>query len=140
MKGITVRTGRLDDDLLGGWDPVTRTIWLDARLTPIERRCTLAHELVHAERADGACASDWHDRKRERQVSVEAAYRLVSLTALADALRWCIDEHELAEELHVDFDTIRVRLDGLSFDEHEMLDEMLWDCPEQSERGYGLNN
>lgn len=43
--GIPVRVVRLPDGLAGCTDG-TR-IWVDDRLTLTERRCTLAHELVH---------------------------------------------------------------------------------------------
>ena len=126
MDKIVIRTARLEDGVMGGWDPHTRTIWLDDRLTPGERRSTLTHERIHAERGDTDCASDWHTAKQERLVRFETARRLIGFTGLAEALKWCRDEHELAEHFGVDVDTVLARLEGLSFAEREMLDELVW--------------
>ena len=43
--GIPVHTLRLPDQLAGCTDG-TR-VWVDDRLTAVERRCTIGHELVH---------------------------------------------------------------------------------------------
>lgn len=83
-----------------------------------QRRCTATHELVHAERGhQGAC-----DRRLERKVDEEAARRLIPLDALAEALLWCVDEWELAEDLWVDQATVRVRLDTLAVWEQQYVD------------------
>lgn len=96
----------------GWWDPDRRTIWVDPGLSQAERRSTIAHELVHAERGDESCAavSDWHEQKQERAVDQEAARRLITLEQLVDALLWTRDLGELAEELWVDVETLRTRL------------------------------
>lgn len=100
---------------VGWWNLATRTVFLDSRLSQIVRRCTLAHELVHAERGDdGRCASAWHENKLEVQVHAEAARRLIGLEHLALALLLHEHEHDQAEELWVDIDTLRARLAGLS--------------------------
>src|SRR6478735_535230 len=93
---LRVRTAPLGDGRMGLWDERTRTIWLDAGLSSAERRCTLVHELVHAERGDVPCGHPLLDRRQERRVEREAARRLVALEALADAVRWSRDEHEVA--------------------------------------------
>lgn len=59
-----------------------RVIWMDPRLTQVQRRCTIAHEAVHCERGVPA------DAREERAVEVIAARRLVALDALVDALVW----------------------------------------------------
>lgn len=72
-------------------------IRLDKRLLQVERRCTLAHELVHLEAGEGrACTPS-----REREVNQIAAARLISLEALVKAARWARGPLELAEELWV---------------------------------------
>lgn len=87
----------------------SRTITLDPRLLQVERRCTITHELVHIER--GPVPADPRLAAREESyVEQEAARRLITLEALADALAWCHDEYEAADELWVDVDTLRVRL------------------------------
>ncbi len=116
---------RLPDDVLGWWDPATSTIHLDDRLTPVERRCVLAHEQIHAEREDRPCPLPWLDAKRESQVEAETARRLIPLERLARALRCCVDVHELADELHVTVDYVRIRLDRLTVGERDHLDLVL---------------
>lgn len=112
--GVNIKTTRLPDDLMGLWDPQSRTIWLDDRLTANERRCTLEHERVHAERGDGPCATAWHQAKQELSVDREAARRLIDLEDLVDAILRSQDERELAELLHVDVDTCLTRLANLT--------------------------
>lgn len=105
----------LPTGLLGYWHAPARTIVLDSGLTQVERRCTLAHELVHVERGDdGQCSSDWHENKLELQVHAAAARRLIGLPELGLAL--ILHEHEVdqADELWVDVQTLQVRLAGLS--------------------------
>jgi hypothetical protein len=47
-------------------------------------------------------------------VSERAARWLLPIEAVADALVWCSDDHELAEELWVDLFTVRCRLQTLT--------------------------
>lgn len=103
-----------------------RLVVIHPDLTQAERRSTLAHELVHAERGDEPCVSGWHEGKQERLVSELAARQLISLDRLTDALRWSQDEHELAEELWVDADTVRARLDTLTITEQDHIESRLW--------------
>lgn len=76
-----------------------------------QRRCTLAHELVHLERGVGDCGP-W-SAAEELQVHAEAARRLISVPALAHAIRELGGDHHLgalAHLLDVDGQTARVRL------------------------------
>lgn len=107
-----------------------RRIWLCATLTQAERRCTLTHELVHRERGsvpeDPVAAA-----AEERAVDAIAARRLITLSALADALRWSRHPREVADELWVDEPTLQTRmstLDPLEVAEleHALEGEWLW--------------
>nr|WP_084813969.1 MULTISPECIES: ImmA/IrrE family metallo-endopeptidase [Dermabacter] len=85
-------------------------IRLDKRLLQVERRCTLAHELVHLEAGEGrACTAS-----REREVNRVAAARLISLEALVAASRWARDPAELAEELWVTRSMLEARCETLT--------------------------
>lgn len=85
-------------------------IRLDRRLLQVERRCTLAHELVHLEAGEGrACTV-----AREREVDRVAAARLVSFDALVAASRWARDPVELAEELWVTPSMLEARCETLT--------------------------
>lgn len=100
-------------ELDGYYDSASHTIWLHRGLTQAEMRCTLAHEIVHAERHDQPCEDRALDVRQEASVEREAARRLIGLADLADALRWTGSESEAAELLHVDLHMLRARLASL---------------------------
>lgn len=81
-------------------------IWLDPNLSQAERRCTLAHELEHIRQGHRGCQPP----AVEALVHEAAARRLIPFEQLLDAMRWAWHVHELADELWVDEDTVRVRL------------------------------
>ena len=110
---------------MGLWDEATRTVWLDCGLTGVERRCTLVHELVHAERGDVPCEDPVLAVRQERIVDREAARRLVPVALLADGLRWTVRAEELAAVLEVDLATLRTRLRCLTDAERAAIGERL---------------
>lgn len=118
---VVVRTCPLPGDLLGLWDEATRTVWLHDDLTSAERRSTLVHELVHAERGDVPCGDDALDARQEARVEREAARRLLPIDVLADVVTWAVDPHEAAAELDVDVDVLTARLSSLTRAEQELL-------------------
>jgi hypothetical protein len=120
IKVVDLPTG-----LMGLWDQSARTLWLDSGLTPAERRSTLAHELVHAERGDVPCGDPVLDARQERRVEHEAARRLLPVAVLADALRWSDRPSEVAALLDVDPSMLAARLESLSPREALVLDELL---------------
>lgn len=90
-------------------------IALRAGTSAAQQRCTLAHELVHLERGGGGCGP-WSGRE-EFLVHAEAARRLVSLDALADAMCELGGDHSvgaLARLVDVDTETARLRLQLLT--------------------------
>lgn len=96
------------DDILGTWDLGERRIRLHPRASQVQRRCTIAHELVHAELGHDGC----QNQDVERMVMHEAARRLISVDALADEALVHEDDLEgLADALWVDLDTLRARMD-----------------------------
>jgi Zn-dependent peptidase ImmA (M78 family) len=108
--------GRLLGDLRY---PVIR---LRASSSAAQRRCTLAHEIVHLERGVGACGP-WAERE-EQLVEAEVARRLVPLPALVAALQslgGTEDAAALAAALDVDRQTLRTRLALLSAEEHRAI-------------------
>lgn len=128
LAHITVRWTRDDEELDGalGWYYVdTNEIVLDDRQTQAERRSTLAHELVHAERRDQPCGSVILDARQETLVERIAARRLIPIRALGEALAWSRDLVEVADELWVDVATVRARLNHLHPAERGYLRERL---------------
>lgn len=88
---------------LGSWCQVSRHVRLHPELTQAERRCTLTHELIHAERGDTSCDPSVHR---------EAARRLIATRDLLAAVAFYGEDWPaVAEELWVDEDTLQVRLD-----------------------------
>lgn len=85
------------------WLPDRRAIVMDDRLTRIERRCALAHELAHADMGDEDCAriNSRVDSKQEKRADNTAALRLVELDDLIDALKWSSHLDEVATDLEV---------------------------------------
>lgn len=94
---------------LGSWSLRERRITMDPRQSQAQKRCTITHELVRVERG--------HDGPQPPAVDLavrkEAAKRLISIYALADAIVWTENRDELAYELWVDRATVDARLDHL---------------------------
>lgn len=130
MPDVTIRVAELGDDTLGWSDPRTRTIFLHKRQTQRQMRCTLAHELEHLRHGDEVpeSLSPVLATRQEIAACVRSARRLIGLDALIDALRWSQDEQELAEELHVDVETVKIRLLTLTPAEHAVIDERVWEA------------
>lgn len=99
-----------------------KTVTLDPHQDQAQRRSTLAHELVHLER--GPFAEGCRERE-ERTVDDVAARRLITLDQLAGALVWAYDVVELARELWVDVEIVRVRMANLTEDEGRELERRL---------------
>lgn len=118
----------LSDGVLGCWAPDVRTIYLSPDLDQAERRSTLTHELVHAIRGDQPCVSTILELRQEAIVEAEAARLLIPLIDLAEALMWCRDEAELAEEMWVDEGLVRARLAALTDVDKAFLEVALWDA------------
>lgn len=89
-----------------------------------ERRCTIAHELVHDERR--VYPIDRVLRARE-ELAVEriAARRLIALDQLVDVLCWTRRTEEVAEELWVDVPMLVALVQSLDDRERDWIDEQL---------------
>lgn len=86
-----------------------RRIWLDSRLTQVERRCTLAHELVHIKAGHTGCQPTAVEARVE---AAAARYLLPDAAAIGDALVWARGRLPVAaDELWVDVPTLTTRLD-----------------------------
>ncbi|MGP5099713.1 MULTISPECIES: ImmA/IrrE family metallo-endopeptidase [Brachybacterium] len=79
------------------------------RLYQVERRCALAHELIHLERGNtGECSP-----ALQAEASREAARWLIPWEQLLAAVRWSRGESELADELWVTVPILRARTGAL---------------------------
>jgi hypothetical protein len=120
---VEVRLAPLGGRLLGELRyPV---ITLRAGTSAAQRRCTLAHEIVHLERGGGGCGP-WAARE-ERLVHREAARRLITSGELRAAIAELgpeADRRSLARALEVDRETLVVRLQLLSEAEWRQMAEV----------------
>jgi len=127
--GVDVVVEPMTGDLLGELRNGGRLIALRAGTSAAQRRCTLAHELVHLRRGVRECGP-WSARE-EHVVHSAAARRLISLPELARALRergGDDDPAELAATLEVDRETLALRLADLSPGERAVLGRQLAGC------------
>lgn len=109
QPNITVRYDDLGDTL-GYCDTHTRTIWLHEAMGTTQRRCTLAHELIHLQR--GGLPDDPVAAAEEEQLVDRITARLLipHLDELADVLSHTGSHREAARVLHVDVATLAARL------------------------------
>lgn len=105
-------------------DWLTGTVSIELGLTQAERRCTLAHELVHIERGP-VPADPWLAAREESQVERVMARRLIDIHDLGEALAWSRHDVEVADELWVDTATLRARINTLTADERAYLEARL---------------
>ncbi|MGE2714226.1 ImmA/IrrE family metallo-endopeptidase [Mycolicibacterium litorale] len=107
-------------------------ILIDQHQLQVERRCTVAHELVHDERRVFPAVPALRARE-EALVERTAARRLIALPDLVDALRACSSRHahDLADHLWVDLPMLEARMNALdpveiAELEHHLEDQWLW--------------
>ena len=112
---VEVRIAALPDGILGEIRGGGELIVLRRGTTSAQRRCTLAHEIVHLERGLPQRLPPALLAREERRVDVEVGRRLIPIGALADAIAAVgPDERVLATELWVDRATLRGRLCDLT--------------------------
>lgn len=112
----------MPDDLLGEVRDGGRLIALRAGTSGAQRRCTLAHEIVHLERGILDCGP-WLQRE-ESLVHACVAQRLIPLSSLIMAIRDLggTDDHgALAQLLDVDSETLHLRLRQITSSERRVL-------------------
>lgn len=109
LTHIHISFVRMPDGVPGRTDGL-RVIWLDKNLQQVERRCALAHELVHIEFGHDGCQQP----SVERQVRTETARRLIPIGALCKHSAWAHGSQELAEDLWVTTDVLIDRLQSLT--------------------------
>lgn len=94
-------------------------IWMLKSLSQAERRTTLTHELEHIDTGLLAAQSS----KVEAQLHRSVARKMIPIDMLLAALAWAHSVDELAEECHVDVDTMMARLDSITSDElHDVIE------------------
>ncbi|WP_353107766.1 ImmA/IrrE family metallo-endopeptidase [Gordonia sp. (in: high G+C Gram-positive bacteria)] len=99
-------------------------------LSSAERRCTLAHELVHHERGGLVPIEPILEHREERLVERTAARRLIALDQLIDVLKWTRHAPEVADELWVDVPMLMAFVETLTEREHAAIRVALADLDE----------
>jgi hypothetical protein len=103
----------------GVTDFVDATVSLRRGMTQAERRTTVLHECLHVER--GPVPVTLAEREELRVEKLTARLLLPDLEVVAAALAWTRDLYEAADELWVDEQALRVRLEHLDPREHAWL-------------------
>lgn len=100
-QGVRIYYRKLRNGLAGLYDPVGHLIVLDETLSDHQRRCTLAHELVHARYNDRGCGTTY-GAKAERRARRLTALRLIDPIEYASAeLAYDADPFLIAQTLGV---------------------------------------
>lgn len=108
----TLRWAQLPHGVWGLTDFRTRTVTLTLGMNQAERRCTIEHERQHILR--GPVSSTSYVAREERIVDHNAARLLLpDVHRIGEALAWAHGLEEAAEDLWVDVDILRVRLEHL---------------------------
>lgn len=114
--GVTVVRTWLRDTW-GLWLPKEYTVVVAEGLSPVQERCTLAHEVEHILAGDGGCSSADGTAlaavRREQAADRQAARKLVGISDLAPAAHRGLSVSEVAAELGVTERLVMVRLDDL---------------------------
>ncbi len=85
------------------------------------RRCSLAHAIAHLDLGHAEALSVDFEKREELEADKLAGTRLITLDQLAVALRWTRVHVEIAAELDVDVQILKVREKYLSADERQYL-------------------
>lgn len=99
------------------------TIWLDDRLTEVEQRCALAHELVHL--AEGHVGHQ--PPAVEEKVRASTARLLIPFSKLWAVRHWQGSVHGLAGDLGVTPAVLRDRMRWATHAELDILQTRHWD-------------
>ncbi|WP_180967242.1 ImmA/IrrE family metallo-endopeptidase [Zhihengliuella halotolerans] len=114
--GVKVKTAPVPPGWWGLYDHPRRTVVLRPNLAPIQRRCTLMHELGHAYYGHEGVTG-----KQELQANRWAARQLLTLDDVARAARIETRCAALAHDLQVLPSTLDVFMDSLCDDELQAL-------------------
>lgn len=107
------------DHLPGGIHSATdgRRIVMARGLTQAQRRCALAHELVHIDMGH----TQHMPPAIEKQVNRRTANRLIYWDTLVDTAVWATTTHEWARDLWVTPAVLHARIDGLTATERGLI-------------------
>lgn len=106
-------------DTWGLWLPEQRAVVVAEGISPVQERCTLAHEVEHILADDqGACGLDPVGTEAERalieeRADLRAARKLIAISDLGEVAQRELSLSETAAELDVTERLLTIRLDDL---------------------------
>jgi Zn-dependent peptidase ImmA (M78 family) len=100
LKWASVYDMPIEIGVEGAYDGERHAIYLSQRLSPVQRRWVLAHEVSHARHNDGRCHASLRDQM-ERRADMEASRMLINPVDYASAEQINDDTVWLAHELDV---------------------------------------
>jgi Zn-dependent peptidase ImmA (M78 family) len=103
------------------WYEGLKTLITASGLTRVERRCVVAHEVEHALAGHRGDVPERVHLRQEQYADQEAAYKLIPIRLLAEALEWSNDWFEVADYCDVTERLLRVRIDHLHPSEEALL-------------------
>ena len=111
---------------MGFTDHEASIISLRLGMSQAERRCTVLHEVLHAER--GPALETLYDREELRVRRETARLLLPDIKLVGEAMAWSLSTEEAADELWVDVGVLRDRLASLHPAERHFLRRRLEEC------------
>lgn len=108
--------------------PARRVILLERNLGPVRRRCSLAHAIAHLDLGHDHPVTGHYENREEAAANDLAARRLIPLRDYAEVLSWTRDPAEVAAELVVDRETLRVRETSLDRADRSALRALMRRC------------
>ncbi|MEU5307012.1 ImmA/IrrE family metallo-endopeptidase [Streptomyces noursei] len=124
--GIPIRHAPLQGTL-AAWDPEQGKVFCSISLSPIQKRCSLTHELAHIILKHQRCAytgegvASITSFTQERAAEMWAARKLINPVQLATARESGLSSADIARELGVTTRVYRARLLAEQYDEQRWL-------------------
>lgn len=94
----------------GAWSPVHRKVVVADGLSPIQRRCILAHEVEHILAGDGPCGLGIPAEDQEKRATAGAARKLIPIPDLEAVAKEGVSRTEALLLLGVTDRMFRIRL------------------------------
>lgn len=111
LESWIIEEADLPPGVRGTCDWNTKTIKIRPDLTWAQKRVTIAHELLHAERGP---FPRWLEPREERQIDRQVARGLIGIAALGEAIAAHPDDpHMVADELDVTVAMVWARVKSL---------------------------
>lgn len=110
----------------GAWIPGEQVILLEQTMLRAERNEVLAHEIAHVDLRHAPTGHGWFDRRQERAADDLAAFRLLSVERIADAIvEGALGADEVSEAIEVPAHVVTRRVRQLTDAEKDYIKRRL---------------